>query len=167
MAGWQGSGTLVASNGDRGLILTCRHVAEQVGKQCVVTWEATGEKADGEVIDVVNATKGYESDLGLVVCRLPQGISPVEIAKFDPANGPFTCLGYRGGEFYVSISRHGTEKDGLIRLSAPLIGGMSGGPCFDRYNRLVGVGVGSTTTDSVAADGEYLRELVAKYKWGE
>lgn len=164
MSGWQGSGTLVAVNGDRALVLTCRHVAQSAGTKCVILWPATGEESDGTVLDVIKDTTEFNSDLAFVICRAPQHIQPVIIAKFDPANTPFTCLGYRSKEFYISIARHGTEQDGAIRLSAPLIGGISGGPCLDRNNHLVGVGVGSTETYSLAADGAYLRELVDRYQ---
>jgi hypothetical protein len=163
LSGWQGSGTLVAVNGDRALILSCRHVNPQVGAKVKVTWPATGEVTEGVAIAVVRATGDFQSDLAFVMSTRPQGIDPVEITKFDPSNGPWTCLGYKGEQFYVSIARTAKENGSLIELSAPLTGGMSGGCCLDRYNRLVGVGVGSSADESVVADGDYLAALVAKY----
>ena len=160
---WQGSGTYVGQSGGTAVILSCRHVAVQVGKTVKVTWPATGEVSMGTVIEVVKATDDFQSDLALITCPVPAGIPSVEIAEFNPANAPFICLGYKGEQFFVSISRTGRANGNLIDLSAPLTGGMSGGPCLDRYNRLVGVGVGSTPTYSVAADGEYLAALIRKY----
>lgn len=163
MPSWQGSGTLVAVNGNTGLILSCRHVAAKEGNSCTVVWPSTGEKVDGTVIEVVNATGDYQSDLSFIICKAPDGIDPVPIEKFDPVDGPFTCLGYRGEDFYVSVSETAEAQGSQIRLSAPLIGGMSGGGCFNCRGHLVGVGVGSTSTWSIAADGEFLEALVSKY----
>ena len=165
LGGGQGSGTLVASNSHEALILTCRHVAAKVGERVTITWLATGQQCEGTVLDVVTDTPGLESDLAFIRSAIPSRITPVSIGTFDPKNGPFTTVGYRDRELYISIARTASEFEGRIRLSAPLMFGMSGGPCFDRYGHLVGVGVATSLTEGVAANGKYLKELVDKYKW--
>lgn len=160
---WQGSATYVARSGNTALLLCCRHVAEKPGNIVKVTWPATGEVHEGKVIEVRHDTNDYQSDLSFIVTDAPEGIEPVDIGKFDPDDAPFTCYGYRGDQFYMSVSRSATANGSLIQLSAPLEHGMSGGPCFNCNHVLVGVGVGSTDTWSVAADGAYLQALVDKY----
>jgi hypothetical protein len=65
---------------------------------------------------------------------------------------------------YESIALSGTESGGLITLNEPFVKGMSGGPVLDRYDRVVGVVVGSDlVTYGVAADGPYLASLIAAH----
>lgn len=165
MADCSGSGALIGVSGDRALVLTCRHVAETVGRDCELLWLATGEVTLGRVIQVIPGDS-FNNDLALIDCVRPQGIDPAQVAKFDSKNGPFTTLGYRRREMYMSISTNAKEDSGLVRLSAPLIGGISGGPCCDRFGRIVGVGVGTSKLEpsSVAADGKYLIDLIEPYK---
>jgi hypothetical protein len=128
-------------------------------------WLATGEVTLGRVIDVVEGNS-FNNDLALIECVRPQGIAPATVAKFDPKNGPFTTLGYRRREMYISIATNAKEESGLVRLSAPLIGGISGGPCCDRFGHVVGVGVGTSATEpsSVAADGKFMIDLIEPYR---
>lgn len=160
-----GSGALIGVNDDRALVLTCRHVGESVGRECELLWLATGEVTVGRVVAVIPGDS-FNNDLALIECVRPKGIEPAEIAQFDPANGPFYTLGYRKRELYLSIARDASENDSLIKLSAPLIGGISGGPCCDRFGRIVGVGVGTARYGdwAVASDGKYLIDLIEPYK---
>jgi hypothetical protein len=52
-------------------------------------------------------------------------------------------------------------EGGLVQFNSPLVKGMSGGAVFDKYGRLVAVGVASNfTTLGYGADGVYLKNLV-------
>jgi S1-C subfamily serine protease len=154
----QGSGTLIAVDGERALVLTCEHVARKEGNSATLTW-CSGEVTEGEVLYVVPGDT-YQDDLAVILCESPAGIDPLPIAAFHPSDGPFTTVGYRFGEFYESVAETGTESDSIITFDQPYIGGMSGGPVLNKDGHVVGVGVGSNRKNvSVATDGATLAEL--------
>ena len=161
VGGGQGSGTLIAISDDEALVLSCRHVAESVDAAAKFEWlGVAGQITTGRAIAVVPG-QTFNNDLSLFVTSIPDGAKPVLIAKFDPENGPWRCVGWRGGQMYEAVADVGEEKDGLITFNSPWIQGQSGGPCFDKNNCIVGVIVGSDLkTYGVAADGKYLQELI-------
>lgn len=161
VSGGQGSGTLIAISDDEALVLSCRHVAESVDAAAKFEWlGVTGQITAGRAIAVVPG-QTFNNDLSLFVTSIPDGVKPVRIAKFDPENGPWRCVGYRDGQMYEAVADEAEEKDGLITFNSPWIQGQSGGPCFDKNNCIVGVIVGSDLkTYGVAADGKYLQELI-------
>lgn len=163
VSGGQGSCTYVAHDGRYAVWLTARHVGERAGNRGTITCMATGQELECEVLEVVNDTSGFESDMCLLISDIPEQIQPVQIAEFNPANAPFTCYGYKGDQFYESVAESATDEGGRIKLSSPLTPGMSGGPCFDRWGRQVGIGVGTSPTYGIASDGIYLKRLVDKY----
>ena len=154
----QGSGTLVAVNGKRGLVLTCRHVAEQVGNTVMLTWP-NGQSTIGVVYKIVPGND-YRTDQALVVCERPNGVKPLPVGKFDPTAGPIVSVGWRSGEFYEAVAFDARESDGLIESNQPFIGGMSGGPTLQN-GVVVGVAVGSNRKDySVSSNGDALVQLI-------
>lgn len=164
VGGGQGSGTLIALDGERALVLTCRHVAMTGGAGVKLEWlGAACQRTSGKVITVVPGTT-FNNDLALVVSDAPKGLTPVIVAKFDEANGPWRCVGWRGGQMYEAVADEASEADGLIKFNSPLIGGQSGGAMLDKNGHLVGVSVGSDmTTYGVAADGRFLAGLLDAY----
>lgn len=165
MGDWTGSGTLVGLDGKgRALILTCRHVAASEGAAADVMFPATGFYSKGRVTTIIGGD-GFSKDLAMIVCNAPPGLKPLPISKFDEKYAPFRTVGYRDGKMFESIAVSAEEQPGgLIELDKPLIGGMSGGPVIDSRGCVVAVGVGTTKTFSVAADGEALVNLVEGYK---
>lgn len=164
VGGGQGSGTLIAISDGKALVLSCRHVAQSAGAGCKLSWLGAGNQVtSGDVLTVVPGST-FNDDLSLIVCDSPEGVEPIVIAKFDPANGPWVGVGWRRGQFYETVCDEAEEKDGLIKFNAPLIGGMSGGALLDNNGHVVGVTVGSDmSTYGVAADGLYLQHVVSKY----
>lgn len=162
--GGQGSGTLVAVSGGKALILTCRHVANSVETDVKVQWLAAGnQESAGKVVSVVNGNE-FNNDLAVVIADAPKGVQPVPVSEFNQQHGPFRCVGFRRGVMYESLAMSAYEKNGLITLSEPFIGGMSGGPVFDRFGHVVGVVVGSDMkTFGVAANGHYLKQLITRF----
>ena len=171
MPKWSGSGTLIAVDGNRGLVLSCRHVAQKVGNKVELRWYATSQETDGIVVEVVSKTgrgrrnSSWQNDLALVEADIPAGLKPVPVAKFDPDNGPWTCQGFRNGTGYTAITNKAEEKNGRLVLSALFWGGESGGAVLDKYGHLVGVIVASNTKGSygIAANGEALQIMLEKY----
>lgn len=159
--GYQGSGTLIRVSGDKALVLSCRHVGQKAGNACTVDWPSTGESTQGLVVLVVPGNS-FDSDLSLIVCERPAGIEPAEVGKFSEADGPWTAAGYVGSSFYESFTFTAEEKGtGAIKVEAPYMHGMSGGPEFDGRGKIVGVVVGSDLhTYGLAADGKYLQDLM-------
>jgi len=173
-----GSGTLVGVAGDAALVLTCRHVTEREGYACELFWR-NGEKTNGWVASVPAPVQGNEfsNDLALVICERPKGVKPVPVVKFNPDDGPFYSIGYRRGELLMAVSRTAKEPgDGLIRMSAPILPGLSGGLTCNRFGQQVGVCVGGEFDQdiegniiwigdqSVSADGEHLTKLLEGYR---
>lgn len=169
--GGQGSGCLIGLNGDKALVLSCRHVAEHVGAAASFDWiGAGGQKTTGTVLAIVPGTE-MNNDIALFVCEAPAGVRPLPVGVFDAEAGPWHCLGYRGGVFYESVALTAREHDNVITLDEPLIKGQSGGPCIDSRGLIVGVAVGSDVPSggstgqsfAIASDGVYLQELVTAH----
>lgn len=164
VGGGQGSGTLIAISDGQALILCCRHVAEHVDAAAKIEWLAADRQMTvGSVIAIVPGTT-FNNDLSLIVGDAPKGIQPVRIAKFDPLNGPWRCVGFRGGNMYEAIADEASENDSVIKFNSPLVQGQSGGAILDRNDCVVGVTVGSDLeTYGLAADGKYLATLIAAH----
>jgi S1-C subfamily serine protease len=161
VGGGQGSGTLIAIKDGKALILTCRHVAQDVDAAAKLEWlGAGGQVTTGNVLAIVNGSE-FNSDLALIVCDAPDGLQPVRVAKFDPTNGPWHGVGWRGGQMYETFTNEATDVDGAINFNSTLIGGQSGGALLDRNGCLVGVTVASDfKTMGIASDGRYLSQLL-------
>lgn len=157
-----GSGTLIGVNDDYALILTCRHVAGGEGNDVVLKWWANGKEQTtfGRVMLVMDGDS-YSNDQALIIGQIPKGIKPVPVGKFDPKKkGPLVCVGWRNGKLYETIANFESEEGGIIKIDQPLIGGMSGGPCFQN-GVLIGVGVGSNRTNSAyISNGPTLEKLI-------
>jgi hypothetical protein len=129
-----GSGVLIGVSGEKALVLTVRHVALRAGLP--VTCEWAGSVSHGKVLAV-----SPDSDVALLVVDRPPGVQPVPVAMPSAASGPFVLVGFPGydrdtmrwqrGEFVA------VEYDQLVVTCRPEKG-MSGGPAFDRYGRVVG-----------------------------
>lgn len=159
----QGSGTLVATNGKVGLVLTCRHVAEKTGNLVLVRWPAAGNQASTGVVVEVIPGKEFNTDGALVMVERPIGVDPVPYARFNPDDGPHVAMGYRGG-FLRSQTGSAQEKDGVIYLNQIAVGGMSGGPLFNKRGEISGVVVASNQFVSLSFDGDLLAKMLAKFQ---
>ncbi len=171
MPRWSGSGTLIATGNGRGLILSCRHVADKVGTKVKLNWVSVGQETVGVVIEVVPRTgtrrrSSWGNDLALIEANIPIGLTPVSVVKFDPDNGPWTCRGFRSGTAYTAVTSKAKLKGDQIVLSALFWGGESGGAVLDKYGQLVGVIVASESergSTGIAANGEALQDLLSRY----
>lgn len=160
-----GSGTLIGTSGDRALVLSCRHVCESVGRPVEATWVwADNQRTTGQVIDVLRGG-GFNTDLALADVGLPKGVQPVEVAVLNLDSGPWAAAGFRQGTMRITTARRGWVNDNMFFFDTNLIGGMSGGPVFNRYGQLVAVGVGSHTTEvkAIGVDGKALQAIIVKW----
>jgi hypothetical protein len=162
-----GSGTLIATRPDgSALVLSCRHVNQQVGNVVEISWPlAGGQTSPGVVWDVIPGD-GFDTDIALVICEAPIGVSPVSVAKFDPRDGGYVAAGWRDGMLRVAPWPLAELRgQSLIWCNTPYIGGMSGGALFNRKGELVGVVVASDrVTWGVSVDGPLLHHTIAKYR---
>lgn len=168
VGGITGSGTLIGMAPDgRGLMLSCRHVCQTVGRQIDVQflW-ANDFRAKGRVIYVLGGDE-FDTDIALVeIDRVPPNVSPVRVVPFDPAAGPWIAAGFRDGVMRLAgpIGSAYTRGRGMIVLPVPFIGGQSGGALFNRYGQVIGVVVASDReTIGVSADGPQLHAIVNKF----
>lgn len=162
----QGSGTLISVDAQgRGLVLTCRHVANFVGNPvlCTFYWAGGGQESNGSVIAVEHGND-FNNDLALIVIsKAPSGVVPRGVAGFNQAEGPWVAAGFRAGYMRITppILTALEQPDGRIMLPTPLVKGMSGGAVFNKYGQVVGVSVGSDfVTTGIAADGVHLRKML-------
>lgn len=125
---------------DRDLLITNRHVLAGAGVIEVSTW-------DGHSLDATAAEVGVLGDLGVA---LVSGTLP-RVGSFGqtPSIGdPITVAGYPlGGELSLSKGAVVDFVDGaqlgipgeVMRVSARIQHGNSGGPVLDRHGKIVGV----------------------------
>lgn len=154
-----GSGTLIGVTQNEALVLTVQHVAEKVGQ--TATCEFGGQKVHGYVL----ATHPT-ADLALILVQRPVGINPVPVAHATSANGPYVMAGYPGYDRNTLRFQTGNyvdqDSDTLVITCRPEKG-MSGGPTFDRYGRVVGAVSAYGLQYGYAGDGDALQELVRPY----
>lgn len=138
-----GSGTLVfKSNGGVGYVLTAKHVALDINKRSVCQF-------NGMSVDGVTFAVHTKADLALIRVEQVQDVGVVPIAMAREDSGPFLLMGYSGydrnhlrwqqGDFLAFKDGDKKFTYDAIFVSCVPEGGMSGGPCFDRYGRVVGV----------------------------
>lgn len=158
-----GSGTLIGLAGDKALVLTVQHVAEEVGAPAVCNW-ANNPPCKGTVL-AVNAS----ADIALLIVDAPVGIQPVPVATATETSGPFTMAGYPGYDRTTLRLQTGEflEIDGeTLTVKVRPEKGMSGGPCYDRYGNVCGaVSTFSLRSQRGTAGGgnQALKELVSPY----
>ena len=163
MPRWTGSGTLVATSGGKGLVLSCRHVNPRVGMRARVRWLGVGAETIGVVVKVVRG-RGFGTDLALLVTDIPGGVLPRTVAAFDPQNGPWRSVGYRDSRLLEATAERVDVRGNLLYLNSPYLGGMSGGPTFDRFGQVVAVVVASNgDTVGVSVDGEALHDMLREF----
>ena len=162
---WQGSATLIAVSGEYGLLLSCRHVCPKNKLPVKVLWPGyENAKTRGEVLYSMRGDD-FETDLALVVAKIPPGAVPVPFGVADPENGPFRSVGYRDKGLLESVATRAYHNGELFVLNAPYLGGMSGGATFDKYGRVVAVIVGSNKhTVGYSSDGNNMRDMIELYR---
>ena len=154
-----GSGTLIGVTENEALVLTVKHVAERVGQTATCAWNGT--KCHGYVL-----ATSPTADLALILVQRPPGIQPVAVASATPTTGPFYMAGFPGYDRYTLRYQRGDyiehDHDTLVVTCRPEKG-MSGGPTFDRYGRVVGAVSAYGLKEGYAGDGDALKALLEPY----
>lgn len=157
--GGAGSGFLVKVEGPWAWVVSAEHVGQRVGNQVTIRWRWGGDqKSKGKVIYVMPGD-GFRTDICIIKCPRPQWLVPVPLSKYDPDNGPWVAAGFRDGRMRIAqsdSSERWEDNDYTIRLDDGGIPGMSGGPCFDRYGRVIGVVVAGPRNE-----GDYSWEVMS------
>jgi len=162
-----GSGTLVAVEGSRGLVVTNWHVVRDAQGPPMVIFP------DGFRSAAVVAKIDRDWDLAALVIWRPRA-EPVRISPIPPQPGePLSIAGYGGGNYRISsgrctqyVSPGGKHAFEMVELSTPARQGDSGGPIFNRRGELAGVLFGSaagTTSGSYCGRVDrFLAPVVAR-----
>lgn len=135
-----GSGTLIYNvPGKYALVLSCQHVTPTPGEWVSIRWdEATAEGIAWRV--------HRHADISVLLVASPTNltIEPAVLAIPSRSTGPFTAVGFpsygRGKRHVQTGNWLRSERYTLWTDKAPW-SGFSGGGCFDRFGRLVGVTV--------------------------
>lgn len=163
-----GTGTLVAVEEGRSLVVTCAHLFEPTpgasGPQIGVLFP-DGQTFRGRLV-------AFDSTWDLALVELPPvGIAPIPVAERLPAVGQWLVSGGYGpdGQFvynrgqlrgYVATSRTPTAE--MLSLTGAARKGDSGGPVLDASGQLVGVLWGSDGQMVVASSCLRVRELLRR-----
>lgn len=139
-----GSGTLVDSRGEFGLVITNWHVIRDAAGPIMVEF-ADGFKSPGEV-----AKTDKDWDLAALSIRRPNA-TPVAVTANAPQPGEMlTIAGYGSGDYRMSSGQctqylaPGVEFPyEMVELAAEARQGDSGGPIFNQQGELAGVLFGS------------------------
>ena len=156
-----GSGFVVDSR----TIVTARHVVEGAGTVEVETW-------DGSQLDVAESRQAQLVDLGLIHLATPTDIPSLHVADIDPAEGDdVVAIGYPEGHQlaptsgdvlgYFSDLRYGTLGR-IMRFTAPIEPGNSGGPLLAASGDVVGVvyATDRSSGESLAVPAASVRRLL-------
>jgi S1-C subfamily serine protease len=156
-----GSGFPVASH----LLVTNRHVVEGAEELQLDTW-------DGSSVAVQIHRAAYLYDLAVIETAQPLP-RVAELADADPAPGtPVTVVGYpeagplrqTRGEVLDSVAGERFDNAGkVLRISALVRHGNSGGPLLDERGKVVGVvyAIETATGDGLAIPVSSLRSVIA------
>jgi len=129
-----GSGVLIAVEGERGLVLTVKHVALRAGNPAKCNW--AGQVCLGQVLAV-----HPNADVALLVVTKPKNVRPVPIARPSKETGPFVLVGFPGYDrktMRYQVGDFAGLSEKTLTVTCRPEKGMSGGPTFDRYGRVVG-----------------------------
>ncbi len=154
-----GSATLIAVSTDQALLLSCKHVAIEAGKEVRVYWPATGEKSVGEVLLV-----GEHQDIAMCICPRPKGLRPIPI-RAPRVGSTITNAGYPGAHSILEWQRGRVSSIGKSRMqySCKPRPGMSGGATFDEYGNQVGVIIEYWPWGGVSASGPDMLKFVGRF----
>ena len=158
-------------------IITCMHVVEMAKKQkgAIIATNTAGDRVELKVL-------GGDTFLDIAVLKFAEGTIPQDIKGFsfnsqspkrhedifalgwdiDHEDSPQSKKGSHGGtilDFKDDIGGYG-----YIRIDNQLVPGMSGGPVFNRNNKIVGVNARArTSTNGVSNNMGYLLDgVIAK-----
>jgi len=146
-----GTGFVIAREG---LLLTAAHVARRAD-------DVTVEFPDGRVLRAL--LKGYDArrDLALLAVRPPAPLPTLEVAAGPVRVGdPVVVIGAPRGRPGVMttgeitaprISLPGLARDILLRVSAAVAPGNSGGPVLNRQGQVIGLVIAGTWADGGGA----------------
>lgn len=131
-----GSGTLVYNApGKYALVLCARHVTPRQGEWVSCTWGDT-------TCEGIAWKLHPHADISLLMVASPPGLRPVDVAMPSPETGPFVAAGfpsYSREKLHYQISTFKDRDQYTLYVNKAPWPGMSGGACFDRYGRIVGV----------------------------
>jgi hypothetical protein len=155
-----GSGTLVATTDTHALIITNRHVAGTSGT-IQLRWPTEKESKSGRVL---LASRQY--DLAAIEAELPN-IEPVDLAPFDPADGPFTACGfpsYSRKQLQIQTGNYLDHFGDSTRITAQHQPGMSGGAVFNSHGELCAVIWGRSKTNvGWSVPGEHVQAFLEQF----
>jgi hypothetical protein len=164
-AGNFGSGTLVASSGNVGFVLTCGHLFSE-GQGNIVVEFSGGRRYEARLVEIDKA-----NDLAALAIATP-GIAPLEIDAATPAgqlsacgygsNGQFSCA--RGSVVGYATPVGATAPS--MKISGAVRAGDSGGAVTNAQGRLVGVIWGVRDGITYATFGQPLRTFLARLQEG-
>lgn len=154
-----GSGTLVATRGDVGYVLTCAHLFESEGR--------TEARLAGRSLAARVVAMDRPHDLALLEIQGGVGVA-VEVAELT-ADGVLSACGFGStGELrcvrgpVTGFSTANGASAPSVRMRGSVRSGDSGGPVLDASGRLVAVVWGQRDGETYAMGGEPLRRILAR-----
>lgn len=127
---WNGSGAVVSSN----RIITAAHVLDQGVSYSVEFFD--GRSVSASVVNV-----NTKSDIGVLSCVVPEGVTILSVAESPPSDGDYVEIcGFGGSGKLRHFSGHtGIYSDEVLGVDAYVIPGDSGGCVLNEKGELVGV----------------------------
>lgn len=154
-----GSGTLIASSGGRGYVLTCAHLFESEGQTEV---QLAGQSLAARII-------AMDRPHDLVLLETQGGVGRVVETAELAATGLLSACGFGStGELrcvrgpVMGFSTANGAAAPSVRMRGAVRSGDSGGPVFDATGKLVAVVWGQRDGETFAMGGEPLKRILAK-----
>lgn len=163
--GCEGLGTGSGFVIDDTMLVTNRHVVEDAVVLELGTW-------DGRTVGAVLTSVAYADDLALVRVAEPLPVTARLVEEDAPVGEPVTVVGYpHGGQLQAATGtlleyaplEDQADASEVMRLSASVQPGNSGGPVLDSEGFVIGVvfGIEPATGNGLAIPASAVRDLLA------
>lgn len=157
-----GSATLVAVNGNRGLVVSAAHVFEEGDRSRITCTFPSGERCRARLLGLARPDFA-----ALVVENPPDVATPHCVRPARKEDGPFSQVGYpamgQGRQMYVTANYLGYDNESRLHITGRSWSGFSGGALFNRYGEFVGTITGFDDESALIPSGPAMSRFIGRW----